>query len=182
MEILLILDPSFPPRARAWVDELPNIPCESPRYNEKRVPVFCAPRAKKSMAALEVFIAHGGRFSYGLLGAEFVPNDSKELVVQVGSSEAGQTMTDWSLARGLDAVRSGIPPWAVEEILNAALENAEGQALGSGCLRFSLGAHGEMGSNRWVFRGLANAVISLVSMDSPLSEAALSSILRRHFA
>jgi len=181
MEILLVLDPSFPPRARAWVGELPNIAWEATEYIENRLVVSSAPGAKESIAALEVFIAHGGRFSYGLLGGAFAPNDSKELVVRVASSEGGQTITDWSLARGLDAVRTGIPPWAAEEILNAALENAEGQALGPGCLSFCLGAHGEMGSNRWVFRGLANAVISLVFMNGPLSEAGLSSILRRHF-
>ena len=179
--MLRSLDPAFPPKARAWIGELPNIPCRAAEYIEKRVAVSWATRAKRSTAALEVFIPRGGTWKYGLLGCEFVPNGSKELVVQVTSSEAGQTITDWSLAQGLDAVKSGLPPWAAEEILSAASENGEAQALGPGWLRFPIGAYGEIGSSKWVFRCLANAVISLVSMDGPLSEAGLSSILKRHF-
>jgi hypothetical protein len=181
MLVIKCLDPAFPPRARAWQGELPSLPTRPSQVVQRGMEVPPSPWASRSMAAIEVFLPRGGRFIYGLLGGAFTPNDSKELVVQVASSEAGQTITDWSLARGLDAVRSGIPPWAVEDILNAALENTEGQTLGPGCLSFHLGAHGEIGSSTWVFRGLTHAVISLVSKDGPLSEAGLSSILRRHF-
>lgn len=180
MEVVLQLDPLLPPRARAWVGELPNLPTEPSQVVQKVIEVRHPPRRSRSIAAIEVLIPCGGRFIYGLLGGEFTPNDSQPLVVQVACSETGQTITDWSLARRLDAVISGIPPWAAEEILNAALENAESQALGPGCLRYSLGAHGVLGSSRSVFRGLAGVVVSLICLDNPLSEAELSSILKRH--
>jgi hypothetical protein len=181
MEILLTVAPNFPPRARAWLDELPNIPCTVAQYIEGRLAVSGAAQAKRSMAALEVFIASGGRFSYGLLGGEFFPGGSDELAVQVAVCQTGQPITDWSLARGLDAVKAGIPPWAAEDIVNATLETAKTQPIGSGSLRFTLGAHGEIGSSSWVFRGLAGAIVKLLSTDGPLSEEGLAEIVRTQF-
>ena len=181
MQLLLNLDPAFPPRARVWLGELPSLPTGLSQVLQREIQLHQPPRSSRSMAAIEIFIPYGGRFSYGLLGGEFTPSDSKQLVVQVTSGEGGQIITDRSLARGLDVVRNGLPPWVAEEILSAASENVEIQTLGPGCLRF-LGAHGEIGSSRWVFRGLANAVISLITMDSSLSEVELWSILRRHFS
>ena len=179
-----IIEITSPYSARVWLDELPDLGSESRRIVQKeREVVHSSPRSKGGMAAIEVFIPRGARFIYGLLAGELVPGDSKELIVQVANGETGQTITDWSLARGLDAVKSGIPTWATEEILNSALEAVDAQPIGPGCLRFPLGAHGQLGSNAWVFRGLAKAIVTLISTDDrSLSEEELSSILRRHLS
>jgi hypothetical protein len=182
MQVVLMPDPAFPPRARAWVDELPDLPSTRLQVVHREIEAQYSLRSNKSTAALEVFIPRGGRFIYGLLGADFIPSDSGKLIVEVAGSEPGSTVTDWSLARELDAVRVGIPTWAVEEILDGASEAANTQLISSGNLRYILGAYGEMGSNNWVFRCLALAVANLFSLESPLSGEGLSSIVRQHFS
>jgi len=180
---MLVTNPTYPYKARSWIGEWPDLPCLVKEQLERRIEVAHVPAAHKAMVAVEVLIPHGGKFSYAILAGEFVPSDSNELVVQVASSQTGETITDWSLAGGLDAVKSGIPAWATEDILNAALEAAKTQSIAPGCLRFPSGAHGVIGSNAWVFRGLAKVVVALVSADdrSPTAEE-LSSLLRRHLS
>lgn len=185
MQLVLNVDPAFPPRARAWLGELPRPRAESPRIVQKgrRGVHHRPPRSNATMAAVEVFIPRGARFIYGLLAGEFVPSDSEELVVEVASAQTGDTITDWSLARGLDTVKAGIPTWAVEDILNSALEAAETQAIGPGCLRFPSGAYGAIGSSAWVFQGLTKIVVTLLSGDDrSLSAEELSSLLRLHLS
>jgi hypothetical protein len=172
-----------PYSARVWLDELPSLRSESHHILEKKLQVSRSVGTRNvRMAAIEVFIPRGGRFIYGLLGVEFAATDSAaELLVQVSCSQTGDVISDWSLARGLDVVKAGIPPWAAEEILSAAIDFAEAESVGPGCLRLALGAHGELGSNRWVFRGLANAVTSLVSSeDRSLAEEQVSSVLQQY--
>jgi hypothetical protein len=94
----------------------------------------------------------------------------------------GRIITYQSLARGLDAVNGGIPSWAADEILNTAVEADQAQSLGAGYLRFPSGAHGEVGSNTWVFRRLAKAVIALIAgHDRSHRHEEVSCILQRYF-
>ena len=156
-----------------------QLPCDQAQVVEKRLPTPHLLRSHGKVATLEVLIPRGARFIYGLLGADFSPNDSRELTIQVSSSTVFVPITDWSLARGLDSVRTGIPPWAAHDILNAA--SIAAADFGSGLLRFSIGAFGEIGSNVWVFRNLTKAVVALLLIEEPLSEERLGLILQQCF-
>lgn len=183
MELVLTVSPGFPPRARAWMGEVPPLPLPIGRSHlvEKRMALSDQERHSSSAAAIEVFIPSGGRFAYGLLGADYTSSKPGELLVQVAAATRGQDITEWSLARGLDLVRNGIPEWAAAEILSATFKYTGTQALGSGRLRFAFGAHGEMGSSKRIFQALSKSVITLLCMDAPVSEAQLSAIVERHF-
>jgi hypothetical protein len=182
MSIIAIAAP-YKAKAKFWIDELPDLPATSSDVVEERRQIAYSPTNQKDFrAAIEVLIPLGGRFIYGLLASEYFRNTStNELVVQVANCAPGPIITESSLARGLDAVESGIPVWASNEILKTAFEAAEGQRLGAGYLRFASGAHGKIGSNIWVFGGLARALVELTGRAQMLFEKEeLSNLLRRH--
>ncbi len=127
-------------------------------------------------AAMEIFLPHGGFAGYGLLGAEFVPDHSQYLTIQVATGATSVRQVNWALAALVDDVRVGLP----DEYADAVLKGAGGQELLSGgVLRFAWAAHGMVGSSPMIFLRLATAVVRLISQNATLlSDEELAALLQ----
>lgn len=172
-----------PMTARLWLDEFPQLRSKAASSWAQRSQNAASSAAPKRHAkiALEVLIPRGAHFVYGLLGAEFTPSHGDEFVVRVSRDQAGEKISDWSLARGLDEVTSDIPAWAIEVILDAASSSGLVFSTGSGVVQFVLGGHGTLGSNKWVFRGLSKCIVELISLNTRCpSQAELASYLHQN--
>ena len=111
---------------------------------------------------VEVARMLGHPSSYGLLGAEFMPDSGGRTTVEVALSSGsdGETVTYEPLAAGSDAVRAGLPREYGSAVLQASMLYAS--ALGPGTLRFADAAHGMVGSSVAVFRWLTRIVLELL--------------------
>ncbi len=111
---------------------------------------------------VEVARMLGHPSSYGLLGAEFMPDSGGRITVEVALSSGsdGETVTYDSLAAGSDAVRVGLPREYGSAVLQASMLYAS--ALGPGTLCFADAAHGMVGSSVAVFRWLTRIVLELL--------------------
>jgi hypothetical protein len=157
-------------KVRLWVDELPataTIPLDASRLNYTLpAQVGITPHSR---AAIELFQPGGGSFRYGMLGAEFTPDSSGELLVVV-PSEMGEVNAAQmeSLAGDLDRVVVGCTPEYARAVY-AGVEKIQTcvDRLPGGCLNFSVVAHGEVGSSPAVFEMLARAVVRLIHDSQP---------------
>jgi hypothetical protein len=116
--------------------------------------------------AVELFTHAGGYCPYGLLGAEFVPQDSHVLLLQVSVSSADGRCFDAALAGAIDEVRFGLPREYAEGVLDGAAAAGAIHVLGSGVLRFRCAAHGKVGSSSNHFRRLAMLVVQLLCLNT----------------
>jgi hypothetical protein len=156
-------------RARVWIAELPQWCSEfeqRPDYSALRKSVVPTVRklAGTQLAVVEVFVPRGPRADYGALGAQFVPDDTDSLVIQVPKSglDAGNLLAD-SLAASSDTVRIGLPKEYSQAVLAGTLNCEALVSLGSGELTFLCAAHGEIGSSPWVFSKLACIIVQLLA-------------------
>lgn len=118
--------------------------------------------------AIEWHRATCGPSSYGLLGATWTPQGTQRLLVRVlVSADVVFPGPDWRPGSSPEA-QPGLPAEYGEPVLAGALE-AEGlPALGAGILRFGLAAHDPVGSSPVVFHWLAQAVVSMLTLQGAL--------------
>jgi hypothetical protein len=128
---------------------------------------------------VEVARMLGHPSSYGLLGAEFMPDSSGRITVEVALSGGadGETVTYDSLAAGSDTVRAGLPREYGSAVLQTGTLYAS--ALGPGTLRFDDAAHGMVGSSVAVFGWLTRIVLQLLVHEvATMTDDELMSIAR----
>jgi hypothetical protein len=128
---------------------------------------------------VEVARMLGHPSSYGLLGAEFLPDSRGRITVEVAVSGGsdGETLThDWLVARN-DTVRAGLPKAYASAVLETGMLYAS--TLGPGMLRFADAAHDMVGSSVAVFGWLARIVLHLLVHEvSTMTDNELMSIIR----
>ncbi len=153
----------FHRKVRIWINELP------PAKYEIFQTIRCILRAERTMkiertcAAIELLVPRGGRIEYGLLGAEFAANRSNEVTIEVGISDPAPPPYCDSLAASVDQVRLGLTvDFAQSVVEGATCAQEKFECLPSGVLLFNCAAHGAVGSNRFIFRGLGAAAVRLV--------------------
>ena len=118
--------------------------------------------------AIEWRRATCGPSSYGLLGAEWTPQGAERLLVRVlVSADVPFPGRDWHSLSSPDP-RPGLPREYADPVLRGALEAGELPALGAGVLSFCQAAHDLVGSSPLVFQWLAQAVVRVVMLESPL--------------
>jgi hypothetical protein len=111
---------------------------------------------------VELFIHKGGYCPYGLLGGEFVPEDTRLFRLQVVVSSDKGRRFDSSLAGSIDEVRFGLPREYSEAVQDGVTSARANLLLGSGLLRFDCAAHGKVGSSPNLFRLLAKVIVRLL--------------------
>jgi hypothetical protein len=127
-----------------------------------------------------VSIHVGPRFLYGLLGAEFSPDQSARLLIQVPlSTEQGEQIAS-PVATPTEITRAGLPDQYARGVLEAAECGEAYRLLGSGLLRYESAAHGMVGSSIDLFRRLAIIVAQLLTLDTQeVAETQLATLLER---
>lgn len=160
-------------QARIWIGELPNLIYPTTKFVERRLEARTSALTQVQQAAIEMIIPSAGRALYGLLGAEFAPDNSEQLLVKVAVSEKAESEVNWSLASSIDKVYSGLPSEYVDSVLDGL--TSAGEILGAGELLLNCAAHGVVGSSPRVFRQLALTLVSLIaSQGESVSEEELA--------
>ena len=113
--------------------------------------------------AIELLIPLGGRFLYGLLGAEASGALATELsLITYKLTDEGTVFTD-SLAGTLDLVRWGLPGEYVNAVLDGASAGIDKYGMPAAeTIRFHVAAFGEVGSTASVFQRLASMIVALL--------------------
>ena len=165
--------------AHVWLDDLPDWQYEATKVAERRQEAQNMKTSARRYAALELFLPIGGRIHYGALGAEFVPEQQEQLVIQVLISTSEGEPVSASLAEKVDVVRAGLPQEFAQAILENAMMVDENQLLGTGTLRFCRAVHGRDGSSPWIFGVLTRVIVKLLILDrQSSSEERLLELIR----
>jgi hypothetical protein len=149
-----------------WLGELPQWHYEGLEVAERHQETTQVHFTEVRRAAVELFLPRGGRAYYGALGAEFVPGQQGQLLIQVPFSAGGSQPIRPSVAGRIDVVRTGLAHEYVGSVLDGVLSLNPAQLLGQGTLRFCCASYGEAGSSPWLFQRLGRIVVKLLSIDS----------------
>lgn len=153
----------FARNCHVWLGEVPDWAAVHPvgsvetylRWNESEAPT----PVQQSAAAWGCRIGHGGKGSYGLLGATYEPHDYPFLQISVSAtSDLGAQCPD-----PFNAARVGVSHEFVGGVLAGASQEAG--RLGPGSVQFLWGAVHEIDSSWEVFRALSIGVVRLLSRD-----------------
>ncbi|MGX9773204.1 hypothetical protein ACWYXN_06805 [Janthinobacterium aestuarii] len=154
-------------RARVWIDDIPSsffYPVGEINFlnNLKNKNLIF----QNKMVAIELFIPVGGRFLYGMLGCETVKLKMQKLdLVVEASSNIGPKFKD-ALSSELESVWFGISPEYVEAIKKGAKSGIEKYGVIENCgIKFSCGAHGEIGSSEKIFERLAELCVIFLNSN-----------------
>jgi hypothetical protein len=125
----------------------------------------------------------GGRILYGLLGAQFIPNNSGNFSIEVLVSTNTESVFQQSIAANLDKVRVGLPREYSQSVIDGVLYSLDKKSLeilGSGVLRFDKAAHGEIGSSNKFFRKIAATVVQLLMLDKTSNGKEVTAIVKAY--
>jgi hypothetical protein len=133
--------------------------------------------ASRSIAALEMYIPHGPKASYALLGAELMDSEAVGLKVVVSVNSVGFRFAR-SLALPPEETKVGLP----EEYANAVLTGAENAAVLFGlptkrALQFRWAAHGLVSSSPWIFEKVSGLVVRLLTLPRTASDENLKALM-----
>ncbi len=160
-------------KARIWLGELPDIISPTAKFVERPLEGRAPALTQIQRAAIEMIVPSAGRALYGLLGAEFAPNNSGQLLVKVAVSENVGQEIEWSLASSMDKVCSGLPVEYADRVFDGVV--SAGEILGSGVLLINCAAHGAVGSSPRMFQQLALKLVRLIaSQGESVSEEELA--------
>jgi hypothetical protein len=156
-------------KGRVWLGSgapLPHNPCVHVREELAQKASLKADGPSRRVA-IELCINRGPRSLYGLLGGEFVPDPSFDIVrVRLAVATRLEGNVEWSLAPKLDTVASGLLKDYAPDVLSAIESSQDLVALGSGTLTIDQAAVANMGSCSLMFRQLAIDVLRLLVRSS----------------
>jgi hypothetical protein len=153
-------------RIRVWVGEWPEAEYEPTNLTQQTLIAQTSSITKVATVAVELARWQLGHPStYGLLGAEFTPDDSGRLVIDLATSDDNGPPATWALASSrVEDVRIGLPQEYVPGVLKG-LSGVE-EVFGAGRMRIACAAHGVYGSSQVIFRWLTRANISLIASEN----------------
>lgn len=163
-----------------WRGELPDAQYEPVSVLSLRLPAASSASTAASQAAVELRQIAGPHSNYGLLGAEFVPNGTAELAIEVATSGAytrdDEEGTRWILpsSRPWTGEIVGLPTEHGKAVLAAARNAPNVAQLGGGTLHFDRAAYHRVDSNDNTYARLARIVVRLLMPSAEvMSEQAL---------
>jgi len=112
----------------------------------------------------EVLIPCGGRIVYGLLGFNYIPDNSNTLKLNINfHKEPGIYSFNDSLMKNIEPIYIGLNQEYLPAIINRIdLFHNERRLLLSGSLNFCYSAYGEVSSSQWIFFKLTNLLLILL--------------------
>lgn len=149
-------------KVRVWLNEMPDASYRVTNVVEHIWPTMSLRHYLGCRCAVEMIVHTGGHCPYGLLGAEFLPDDSSVLRSHVALSDSREHVFVDSLAGNLDEVYIGLPPEYVGGVLLGVASSSADEALGAGMLRFDCAAYGLIGSSQHIFQRLARIIVELL--------------------
>lgn len=177
---IITLNLSYHRKMRVWLGELPPLKYPVVDSLERTLKARRSQIYNRKSAAVEMLIPKGGRAIYGLLGAEFQPELSQELLVKVAVSGTATQQLDWLLASRLDRAYMGLPSEYCHGVLSGALSAAE--ILGSGLLHINCAAYGEVSSSPIIFNQLASTIVKLLASNiQSVLDSEITAIVEANF-
>lgn len=156
---------------RVWLEDLPPLRFEGSEVLSDSFDAVAHAGGGVRCAAVEKRLNLCSGW-YGVLGGEFVPDDSSRLWVEVpvrGDLGTFRSWEPWSLPlphlAGGDDVRIGLTEEDVVAVLGAVRASEDRQRLGGGPLRFDCAGYGWINSRPGVFGALAEIVLRLLGVD-----------------
>jgi hypothetical protein len=164
-----------------WIDDLPGAADQAETVVGRDVSAPSGISLLAMRAAAEHSRITGPRGYYGLLGATFTPDHSRQLRLRVVTSgDDGPVYTGPSV-RPRWAGQVGLPREYTEAILTGAVLALEKDTLGGDDLRFDRAVHHRVDSNAYIYHRLAMLVTRLLQLDAAsLSEEALSVLAEKY--
>jgi len=148
-------------KAILWKNDLP-FSTKREGYLSKKVIQLSEPLTSNSTSfALELSLPRNSAY-YALLGVEYIPVDTTEIVIEVNISESVKERYE-SLLKN-EPIYIGIPAEYASSIIETAEQSLN--AIGwqySGKLKFSIGAHSVVGSSPSIFSRVCRILVSLLS-------------------
>jgi hypothetical protein len=172
-----VLDLPFHRRANVWLGEPPPGNFTASSVITKTIQPRVAIAARQTIAAVELYIPHGPKTSYALLGAEFTRTDvdGLQLIVcvnKIGFPSAG------SIASKTDDVQIGLLEEYAAAVINGAATVAEGVGAPiGGELRFQWSAHGLVGSSPSIFQRASAIVLRLLMMSNDCTDDEIRALI-----
>jgi len=137
----------------------------------------------RKQAVLEIMIPVGPRVCYGLLGAQFIPNDSDKLSLEVRVSTEEESIFESSIAAQVDTVRIGLPEEYSQSVIDGIVASRDYEmikTLGSGVILVDKAAHGEINSSKKFFRNIAATVIQLLLLKKASTKSEVTDIVKNY--
>jgi hypothetical protein len=170
-------------QAHVWIDERQQIICPRTETISKELAKGLTKKSPNKRGGLEILMPAGARFFYGLLGAEFIPNDSGSFLLEVLIATNQENIYEQSIASKLDQVRVGLPSEYSQSVIEGAIESLNETTLarfGSGVLTFDQAAHGKVGSSNIFFRHIATTVIQLLMIERSSNTQEVTQIVKTY--
>ena len=171
----------FHGQARVWIKDSPSIIYPALDIITREIKGGLARKSGIRQAALELIIPVGPRVCYGLLGVQFIPNDSRKLSVEVRVSTENESIFKNSMAAQVDTVRIGLPREYSQSAIDGIVSSLSHQiieTLGSGVIRLEQAAHGEISSSGKFFRNIAASVMRLLLLDQVSPQEEVTEIVK----
>lgn len=166
-------------KARIWSGGLPDFETIPTIFAERDYPQSSLVRTGHAFVGLEIFLAQGGKFGYGLLGAEYKPEDGDQLTVRVPVNEVSGDRLDWAISSRMIEPRQGLPP----EYTSSVFEGVERYLatsceIGGGTLCFSHSVHSNVGSSISLFRNISSSLVEIIA-KMPMDELDMAKIAEK---
>lgn len=178
---ILNINLDFNSKACVWIKDSPSIIYPAIDILTKEIQTGLAHQSGIRQAVLELIIPVGPRVCYGLLGTEFIPNDSEKLSLEVRISTENESIFKDSMAGLVDTVRIGLPREYAQSVMEGIISSLNHQVietLGAGVIRLEQAAHGEISSSQKMFRQMAATTIQLLLLDQVSSQEDVTEIVK----
>lgn len=142
-----------------WLAELPEIEFEAEKITAHQYSSNSLLNSTSFKVAVEIDIYVGGKSVYGMLGAEFIPNDSNLLTFEISTSENCTFIYDNSIILKPDEAYLGLPFEFLDFVLLGfdCVFNSKIQ-IPSGVFYVKWAAHGKIYSSPLIFQKLAKFI------------------------
>ncbi|HZN91224.1 MAG TPA: hypothetical protein VFB81_00910 [Myxococcales bacterium] len=151
-------------KAKVWIGHLPGPPMDVHGLAERWVIPGRRHALGTSVVAVELAIPHGGKTSFGAVGAHLVEDedeDARELIVAVPVDAVGCLYRD-SMASFSDSVRTGLPQPYSDALSEGIAAMAKMEGAPAGKLSVTWAAHGRTSSSPAMFRLLGGLLVELM--------------------
>ncbi len=150
-------------KGRLWINNLPKIEYTTIDVLKAKIKAEGSTNLVNTQIALELLLPNEVS-NYALLGADFTPNDSDLLTIEVCISKNDDLILSDTIAKPYEEVHVGIPREYAQTIIDTVQKTLNDSVeVPSGILRFNCGAHGYIGSSQAIFSKVTRIILVLIT-------------------